>query len=87
MSSETEKWCFYGLWLLVALSSQLRNYLSLSFLIPLFSLPTFAPHLNKAAVFVKEKKKKWNESTLHKGHKMNRFPTLNSFKMNDYLAN
>lgn len=39
MSSETERWYFYGLWLLVALSSQLRNYLLL-----LFYFPPSHPH-------------------------------------------
>ena len=60
--------------------------ISLSSLISPFSLPTFAPHLKQSSRFCKGKEKK-NESILHKGHKMNRFPTLNSFKMNDYLAN
>lgn len=62
--------------------------ISLSSLISPFSLPTFAPHLKQSSRFCKGKEKnKLNESILHKGHKMNRFPTLNSFKMNDYLAN
>ena len=63
--------------------------ISLSSLNSPFSLPTFAPHLKQSSRYCKgkEKKNKLNESILHKGHKMNRFPTLNSFKMNDYLAN